>query len=609
MSFARPRLGGRPSRLQRLAAAGAAVALLAPHVAAQVQAWASTHASGSDILAGVRSGAGGESYVYAQHVAPAQANTLLLRYGAGGQLDWSASQTSALGWATVPARLALAPSGASVAVGATRVKFDHSLPNAFVVALYSAAGALAWQSAVDALPDAVDMTALRGLGIDASGRVYASGTLYPSATAQHQVATCAFASDGAPLWTRYLGDDLLQDDGGSLAVVPGGGVVVTGSVDPLSVPSPTFWRRALVASYDASGALQWERRYPAVLPANNDVTMAVDVERAPNGDVYVLAQAATWGSAFGFYFLSNADVRLIKYDAQGTLLWERTYGESPTSQDRPVDLGVDAAGRATIVGSVELQGTSAYRAQIVQYDADGTLRFARTWEPAFGQLSSLLHEVKGDSLGGVSAAGSVRWTAQLSSALLLRYDAQGALVWMRSYPEPAAAMNPGTQGLDFGAGGVVTLCSLAGFAENAQVHVARYASSGFQSVGAGSAGTGGMQPALAGSGPAQVGTLASMQVSNGVGGALAVLGYGVGIGNYVQLPLLGGTVYVLPSVMQVLQLGGAGGVAGAGSASVSLAVPSDPSLVGVDLRFQAAVLDAGAASGIALSNAVELWIG
>jgi hypothetical protein len=608
MPLTRSPLDVRSSPLHGLAASCAVAALLAPHFAAQVQAWASTHPSGSDSIAGVRSGASGESYVYTQDVWPAQADTLLLRYGAGGQLDWSASQSSASGWVTLPARLALAPSGA-VAVGATRVKFDGSLPSSFIVAMYSAAGALSWQTAIDATPGAVNQTALRGLGVDASGRVYASGTLYPGATAKHQVTTCALANDGALLWTRHLGDDLLEDYGGPLAVVPGGGVVVTGSVDPIAMPSPSIWRRALVASYDASGALQWERRYPPALPATNAVTMAVDVERAANGDVYVLAQAATWGTAFGFYFLSNSDVRLIKYDAQGALLWERTYGESPTSQDRPVDLTVDAAGRATIVGSVELQGTSGYRAQVVQYDVDGTLRFARTWAPAFGQLSSSLDEVKGDSLGRVLAAGLVKWPEQKSSALLLCYDAQGELVWMRGYPEPAAAMNQGQQVLDVGAGDVVTLSSLAGYVENAQAHVVRYASSGFQAVGAGSAGTGGAKPALAGSGPAQVGTVALMQVSNGVGGALAVLGYGVGIGNYVQLPLLGGTLYVLPSVTQPLQLGGASGVAGAGSASVPLAVPSDSSLVGIDLRFQAAVLDAGAAFGVALSNAVEFWIG
>jgi hypothetical protein len=56
-------------------------------------------------------------------------------------------------------------------------------------------------------------------------------------------------------------------------------------------------------------------------------------------------------------------------------------------------------------------------------------------------------------------------------------------------------------------------------------------------------------------------------------------------------------------------LNGTQGVAGVGSLSLPLNIPADTSLVGAVLYFQAFILDGVAAFGVALTSAVEMWIG
>jgi hypothetical protein len=66
---------------------------------------------------------------------------------------------------------------------------------------------------------------------------------------------------------------------------------------------------------------------------------------------------------------------------------------------------------------------------------------------------------------------------------------------------------------------------------------------------------------------------------------------------------LGGTVLVAPEVLQLLILDNAG------SGSLPVAVPPLPSMRGLNLNGQAAVLDPAAPQGFALTAAIEVWTG
>ncbi|HKB15618.1 MAG TPA: hypothetical protein VKF62_06100, partial [Planctomycetota bacterium] len=126
-------------------------------------------------------------------------------------------------------------------------------------------------------------------------------------------------------------------------------------------------------------------------------------------------------------------------------------------------------------------------------------------------------------------------------------------------------------------------------------------------LGTGTPGTGGITPVLAASGgSAQVGNASfGLTIAAARGGAPALL-----VLNALEtaIPFAGGTIFVLPGVVIPLALGGPAGVPGAGFATVPLAVPNDPSLVGATVSGQAGILDPAANSTVALTAGLRVTV-
>lgn len=128
--------------------------------------------------------------------------------------------------------------------------------------------------------------------------------------------------------------------------------------------------------------------------------------------------------------------------------------------------------------------------------------------------------------------------------------------------------------------------------------------------GVGAAGNGGAIPVLGAAGPLRSGsTTAELRLRRASGGAPVVLLYGLNEAAIPNSPVFGATLYVGPPISSVTVFaGGFPGVPGAGTLDVNLA-PVLPIVAGVTLVIQVAVLDGGAAHGIATSNGLALTFG
>ncbi len=129
-----------------------------------------------------------------------------------------------------------------------------------------------------------------------------------------------------------------------------------------------------------------------------------------------------------------------------------------------------------------------------------------------------------------------------------------------------------------------------------------------QSFGVGIDGTGGIAPKLHVGGCPRIGATFEFEVWDAVGGSGGLVLVSLAS---APIPILGGTLHVLPPF--VLQLpfatSGAVGAAGAGTAYLPQLVPSNPALVGLPIFTQALIADGGAPEGLTLSNAIELTVG
>jgi hypothetical protein len=132
-------------------------------------------------------------------------------------------------------------------------------------------------------------------------------------------------------------------------------------------------------------------------------------------------------------------------------------------------------------------------------------------------------------------------------------------------------------------------------------------SGGWIAYGLGLAGKGNLVPTLTGAGCPEPGAPITLELGNAVGGAGAALFTGL---SKAAQPFKGGTFHVGALLVSFnLPLGGAPGVAGAGSLSLPTVLPALPSLSGLSLFLQGACADTAAVLDVSLTQGLELEIG
>jgi len=165
--------------------------------------------------------------------------------------------------------------------------------------------------------------------------------------------------------------------------------------------------------YDQGGHLVWERRLNG--PASwSDSVAAIQVDAV--GHVYVTGRTLSWATGL--------DLSTLKYDTDGTLLWQRDYDGLDS---RVNDLQLDAAGNAFVTG----QGFT------LKYDTDGNLMWMMPYTGPIGNTTDAFEALGIDAHGNVYAAGYAYSTTWDWDCVVVKYDTGGTLVWERFYNGPA----------------------------------------------------------------------------------------------------------------------------------------------------------------------------
>ncbi|MHB9077543.1 MAG: Ig-like domain-containing protein [Pirellulaceae bacterium] len=299
---------------------------------------------------------------------------------------------------------------------------------------------------------------------DAAGNIYITGSYTGAAVfgeAPTPITLTAFgntdiflakyAPNGTLLWAIGMGGSG-SDLGADVDVDALGNVVVTGrfstsvDFDPRVGQSNVLTTKggsdAFVARYTTAGVLEWVRQFGGSL---GDAGSGLDLDAA--GNVVVtgfFSGMADLGPGPGVRFLTSAgsnDVFVVELNAAGDRLWAQKYGSTGTDQG----LGVifDHAGRIVVAGSFagtvnfggapDLNSVGLSDAFVVQLTPGGG---AANWAKQFGGSGSAVDyasAVAVDSAENVIAVGT-----NDGQATLLKYNAAGASLWIRSFGGTAA---------------------------------------------------------------------------------------------------------------------------------------------------------------------------
>jgi len=345
-----------------------------------------------------------------------------------------------------------------------------------------------WLWAKSAVGAATD----EGLSIstDASGNVYATGYFFsPSLTFGTTTLTNAsngtadiflvkYDASGNVIWAKSAGG-VNSDKGLSVSADASGNVLVTG---PFYSPSITFGTTTLintdnsgnsadifVVKYDANGNVLWAKS-----AGGTSYEYGNSISTDANGNVLVTGYFDSPSITFGTTTLTNSgsstDIFILKYDANGNLLWAKSAGG--TNLDGGYGVSTDANGNVFIAGiflspsinfgSTTLTNVSSGNADIfvVKYDANemyyGQKKAGGT---AYDRVTGISVDVNGNVLitGYFNSSSIAFGTTTLTNTdimgttpdiFIVKYDSNGNLLWAKSAG--------GTGGMSFDEGNAIS---------------------------------------------------------------------------------------------------------------------------------------------------------
>jgi hypothetical protein len=177
-----------------------------------------------------------------------------------------------------------------------------------------------------------------------------------------------------------------------------GGMIYCGTT------GPTTFRNLFVMRIDAAGQILWQYTYPCAF------SMGPDVLHTDTTGIYIagFAEDTSTGITTGF---------TVHLSTNGTLLWQNKYG-CPNI----IDLAPTPEGNYVAISNKDQ----------FKFDSTG----ATLWSYRY-HSSTVSHTFTGvmvDKNGDSYALGSAYSTSTVPSAIIVKSDAAGEMIWCRSYP-------------------------------------------------------------------------------------------------------------------------------------------------------------------------------
>jgi uncharacterized delta-60 repeat protein len=250
------------------------------------------------------------------------------------------------------------------------------------------------------------------VAVDGSGNSYITGPSLQDAAHNfnEDFILIKYDAAGNQVWLREFDETDDATHGGDvpfwLTLDPQDNVIVTGK-SFLNGAGTRF----LTLKYDPNGTLLWKARSTIGFEARRVATDAA-------GNIYITGPTA--GS-------SSANYVTIKYDPNGTQLWVKTYNGPSNFRDEPHSLAVMPNGTVAVTG--RSSGILDDVATIL-YDTNGNELWVRRFDGAGN--SDRGRDVAFGPAGEVYVGGYTDLTG-LTDMLLIKYDAAGNQIWVRTY--------------------------------------------------------------------------------------------------------------------------------------------------------------------------------
>jgi len=212
-------------------------------------------------------------------------------------------------------------------------------------------------------------------------------------------------------WSKTFGGSK-DDEGDSVQQTSDGGYIVVGHTSSYGAGYSDVY----LIKTDASGNKVWEKTF-----GGGNIDVGESVQQTSDGGYIVAGGTMPYGTGKG-------GVYLIKTDASGNKVWEKTFGGK---DDEGHSVQQTSDGGYIVAGITNSYGAGGYDVYLIKTDASGN----KVWEKTFGgSKDEEWSSVQQTSDGGYIIAGdTMSYGAGVSDVYLIKTDASGNKVWEKTF--------------------------------------------------------------------------------------------------------------------------------------------------------------------------------
>ena len=222
-------------------------------------------------------------------------------------------------------------------------------------------------------------------------------------------------ANGNKLWDKIFGGPKDDDEAYSARQTIDGGYIVTGVTQYYDSQN----KDVLLLKTDPFGNTVWSKTF-----GGPDRDQGDSVSLVSDGG-YIVAGATNYNPDKK----KGAEIWLIKTDADGNKVWDKTFGGYPSSWGRSVEKTSD--GGFIITGAAQLRGSGlSQTALLIKTDSAGNKEWERTFEDAYT-------DSEGQSVQQTIDGGYIMLCYKYASTdggiWLIKIDSQGRKLWDRTF--------------------------------------------------------------------------------------------------------------------------------------------------------------------------------
>jgi uncharacterized delta-60 repeat protein len=255
--------------------------------------------------------------------------------------------------------------------------------------------------------------------LDGQGNIYLTGHTTVVAPWEYDLMAMKYTSGGQLFWVHNYNESSHSSDNGLFLKLDSQGNLVVTGISKRTNESIAF----TIVKYDTSGAQAWVETYPNPPSLETELNgMGLDSD----GNIYLCGSIPDSGVTVGF------DIVLLKYNADGQLLWQTRYNGPDSEFTMAAGMIVDSTGDIIIAGHEINSPNENYNSMLMKYNTDGE----QIWKTIYFEPELCSNRptcLSKDSDGNIVVSGIVTNPGESTDYLTIKYDPLGNIDWVRRF--------------------------------------------------------------------------------------------------------------------------------------------------------------------------------